>query len=151
MKPNIKLYSIEVDSDYAAAVKKNIIKWGLEVVDEAPCPGPGVSMTMKGELDLIKDWFENNPFDGFWFEEDWLEHCNEEKLKASIFVQPRDLKAVVKSLKSWEFESVETFDSSFQPGVSFVGKPSDIDEWVGEDNEFGITEDDVTYEIHQTD
>jgi hypothetical protein len=77
MKPNIKLYSIEVDPDYAIAVKENIIKCGLEVVDEVPVPGPGVSMTMKGELGLIKGWFENNPFDGFDFEENWLEYCNE--------------------------------------------------------------------------
>lgn len=72
-----------------------------------------------------------------------------EKWKASIFVQPRKLKAVVKSLQSWEFESIETFDSSFQPGVSFVGTMEDIEEWAGEDNEFGISDSDVTYEEYE--
>lgn len=72
-------------------------------------------------------------------------HRNLKKYKALVFVDQEDLKEIVENLGTCGFESIETCDSHYETGVEFVGHLKDIENWAGEFNRFGITDDDIIY------
>jgi hypothetical protein len=64
-------YEIDVDNDYLASVKENIIRSGLEIVHSYSTPNFGTCLVLSGTLDEIKSWHEEQPYD-FEFQEDFI-------------------------------------------------------------------------------